>query len=57
VLAQLGINLLVIGGAGAIGREFAESSKAFWKETPFNSPVSRLWSYLPMHGDNGLNPG
>lgn len=56
-LAELGVNLLTIAGAGAIGRGLAGSSQAFWEETPFTSPMSRMWNYLPMHGDNGLNPG
>lgn len=56
-LAELGLNLAMVGAAGALGRSLAGSSEAFWGQTPFSAPVSRLWSYLPMHGDNGLNPG
>ncbi len=55
-LAELGFNLLFIGAGAAAARVGADSAESFWKESPLTGSMSRVWSYLPKHGDNGLNP-
>jgi hypothetical protein len=48
-LVGLGLNLLLVGAGGAAGRYYADSTEAFWNETPFNWALSKTWKYMGAH--------